>query len=99
MTPRPTAPVAWGRIEYELWENTAGIVPVQAIYFRRVGDTKAARKMTFSRVKKMAGRLVPAEMKVTLASKPGEYTRVVYKKLKLNVKIPASKFTESAMRK
>ena len=99
MTPKPTAPVAWGRIEYELWENSNGIVPSRAAYFRRVDDAQAARTMTFSQVTPMAGRLVPSEMKVVLASKPGEYTRVIYKQLKLNVKIPGSKFTESAMRK
>ena len=42
--------------------------------------------------------MVPAKMTVKLASKPGEYTRLTYKKLKLNVSIPDSKFTEQALR-
>jgi hypothetical protein len=98
MTPRPTAPVAWGRIQYELFENGAAIVPVRADYFRKKGDTSAARTMIFDHIKELAGRQVPTHMTVSLARKPGEYTRIVYKKLKLNVKIPPSNFTEQAMK-
>ena len=57
------------------------------------------RTIVFGDVKKLGGRYVPATMTVTLASKPGEFTRIRYDKLKLDVKIPASKFTEQAMRK
>jgi len=98
MTPKPTAPVAWGRIVYELWENDTAIVPVKAEYYRKAGDRTSARTMTFTDVKKLGGRWVPATMTVRLRSKPGEYTRLVYRKLKLDVDIPASKFTEQAMR-
>jgi outer membrane lipoprotein-sorting protein len=45
----------------------------------------------------LGGRKVPTEMKVELASKPGEYTKIVYRKLKFNVEIPSSKFTEQAL--
>jgi len=98
MTPKPTAPVAWGRIDYQLWENSEGIVPVRADYYRKKGDATPARSIVFTDVKKMAKRYVPAVMTVTLASKPGEMTRLTYTKLKLNVKIPSNKFTEQAMR-
>jgi outer membrane lipoprotein-sorting protein len=97
--PKPTAPVAWGRIEYELWHNKAGTVPVSAAYFKRRGDKKASRTMQFSSVKKMAGRLVPAVMTMRVADKPGEYTKIEYRKLKLDVDIPASKFTEAELRR
>ncbi len=98
MTPKPTAPVAWGRIEYQLWENSDALVPLRADYFRKKGDANPARSIVFSDVKKMAKRYVPAVMRVTLASKPGEMTQLTYTKLKLNVKIPGHKFTEQAMR-
>jgi hypothetical protein len=99
MTPKPNAPIAWGRIEYALWKHGKHIAPTAAEYFRRVKDSSPARRIAFSNVKDMAGRSVPTSMKVTLASKPGEFTRLVYKKLKLNIKIPAKKFSEGAMRK
>jgi Outer membrane lipoprotein-sorting protein len=99
LTPKPKAPVAWGKIVYELWENGEGILPVQAAYFRKAGDQKPARTIDFSEVQKLGGRYVPAVMTVRLASKPGELTRIRYKKLKLDIDIPKSKFTEQAMRK
>ena len=98
LTPKPTAPVAWGRIGYTLWENSDAIVPVRADYFRKAGDAAPSRSMVFSEVKKLADRWVPARMTVTLASKPGEHTTILYAKLKLDADIPDSKFSEQAMR-
>lgn len=97
--PKPTAPVAWGRIEYELWDNDKGTVPTFAKYFRRRDDKSPSRTMVFSDVKEMAGRLVPADMEMRLADKPGEYTKVTYRQLKLNADIPAAKFTEAELRR
>lgn len=97
--PKPTAPVAWGRIEYDLWNNKRGTVPVAAHYFKRRGDKKASRTMEFSDVKSMSGRLVPAVMTMRVADKPGEYTKVIYRKLKLDIDIPSSKFTEAELRR
>ncbi len=99
MRPKEHAPVAWGKIEYELWENDTAIIPVVAAYFRKAKDSKAARTIVFDDVKKLGGRYVPATMTVRLRRKPNEFTRIRYKKLKLNIKIPASKFTEQAMKK
>ncbi len=99
MSPKPTAPVAWGRIDYELWENAAAIVPVSATYYRKPKDTKAARKMSFDDVKKMSGRYVPVKLTVTITDKPGEHTSITYNKLKFDVDIPNAKFTEQALRR
>lgn len=99
LTPKPTAPVAWGKIVYELWEKGGAIAPHRADYFRKAGDSKAVRSIAFSDVKKLGGRTVPAVMTCTVASKPGEYTRITYRKLKFDVDIPKSKFTEQALRK
>lgn len=97
--PKPTAPVAWGRIEYELWDNEKGTVPTFAKYFKRRDDKSPARTMLFSDVKKMAGRLVPADMEMRVADKPGEYTKITYRQLKLNADIPGSKFTEAELKR
>lgn len=98
MTPKPTAPVAWGKITYELWSNAKATVPVVARYYRKAGDKKAARTMRFTNLKKLAGRWVPATLTIKVRSKPGEHTRITYRKLKLGLDIPASKFTEQAMK-
>jgi hypothetical protein len=97
LSPKPRAPVAWGRIDYQLWRAGDLVMPVRADYFRKAKDKKPTRWMTFGQVKVLGGRKVPTEMKVELASKPGEYTKIVYRKLKFNVEIPSSKFTEQAL--
>lgn len=98
LTPKPTAPVVWGRIVFELWEKGDAVIPVKSDYYRKAGDAKPARTMRMSKVKEMGGRLVPSVLEVTVASKPDEYTRITYQKLRFDVKIPSSKFTEQAMR-
>lgn len=99
LRPAPTAPVAWGRIDYVLWEKGAIVLPVAAEYFRNFNDSKPARKMTFSSPKLMGGRIVPAVMTLTVARKPNEYTKLIYRKLRFDIKIPGNKFTEQALRR
>jgi len=99
LTPKPTAPVAWGKIIYVIWERGDVILPERAEYFRKAGASRADRTLTFSEVKKLGGREVPAKMTMTVAKKPGEFTSITYKKLKFDLKIPDSKFTEQALRR
>jgi hypothetical protein len=99
MTPKPSAPVAWGRIVYEVIEKGDAIIPARAEYYRKVGQKRPSRVATFSHVTKLGGRMLPAEMKMTVAKKPGEYTVIRYKKLAFGVDIPSRKFTEQALRK
>jgi hypothetical protein len=99
LEPKPTAPVAWGKIVYELWEQESVIAPQRAAYYRKSADAKPVRAIAFSGVQELGGRTVPAVMTCTVASKPGEYTRITYRKLKLDVNIPSAKFTEQALRK
>jgi hypothetical protein len=98
LLPKPTAPVVWGRIEFELWQRGDVVIPVKTDYFTRDGDSAAARTMRFWNVMEMGGRPVPTQMEVTVASKPGEYTRLTYDKIRFDVEIPESQFTEQAMR-
>ena len=99
LTPRPTAPVAWGKIVYTLWEKEGVVIPTQAQYYRKASSKSPSRTLSFTDVKELGGRLVPATMTMKVARKPGEYTTVAYKTLKFDIKIPDSKFTEQALRK
>jgi len=99
LKPKPTAPVAWGKIIYEVHQRGDEILPVRAEYYRKHGDAAAARTMTFSNVKMLGGRRVPATMTVRVARKPGEFTRITYTKLRLNIDVPANKFSEQALRR
>jgi len=98
LVPKPTAPVVWARIEFELWQRGNVVLPVQSQYFSKPADTRPARTLHFSDVQNMDGRLVPAQVEVTVASKPNEYTRLTYDKLRFDIEIPTDKFTEQAMR-
>jgi len=98
LTPTPRAPVVWGRIVYELWEHEGAAVPVKVTYYRRAGDQKPTRTITFAQVRKFDGRFVPASLQVSVTDKPGEFTRIDYEKLKFDVRIEPEKFTEQALR-
>jgi hypothetical protein len=98
LTPRPTAPVAWGKIIYELWEGKGAVVPTLAVYYRKARAREPDRSLTFSEVKDLGGRRVPSRMVMTVASKPGEHTAITYKTIRFDLAIPAGKFTEQALR-
>lgn len=99
LTPKPTAPVTWGKIIYKLWEQGELVLPVSASYFRKAGSKSPERTISFSKVKKMGGRKIPSVMMVTVRKKPGEHTAIEYRTIKFDPEIPASKFTEQALRR
>jgi Outer membrane lipoprotein-sorting protein len=96
--PKPSAPVAWGRITFELFRHGAAVLPVETDYFNKPQDATPARRMLFSAIKVFDGRPVPSVLEVRVTDKPGEFTRITYEELRFDVKIPPSKFTEQAMR-
>lgn len=97
LTPKPIAPVAWGKIVAELWDRGSVVMPVRMQYFRKKDSKDPERVLTFSQVKEMGGRLVPAKMVMTVTDKPGEYTSITCKDIRFNVQIPDSKFTDQAL--
>jgi len=99
LTPKPTAPVAWARIVYEVVRAGDDVIPVRADYYRKASQTRPSRTAVFSDVQKLGGRMLPATLTMTVADKPGEHTAIHYVKLALGIEIPSSKFTEQALRK
>ena len=97
LTPKPIAPVAWGKIVVEVWDRGNVVMPVRMQYFRKKDSKAPERVLTFSQVKVMGGRLVPAKMVMTVTDKPGEYTSITCKDIRFNVQIPDSKFTDQAL--
>lgn len=98
LRPTPTAPVAWDHIVASLYVDGRAVIPVRFDYYRRAGESAPYRTLAFSDVKTLGGRLAPSTLTMTVADKPGEYTRVVYDEVRFDVAIPASKFTEQALR-
>lgn len=99
LTPLPDAPVAWGKVHYLLQVGRDGrVLPVRLDYFRRADDPQPARTLTYDNVTVLGDRRVPARMTMTVADKPGEFTRIDYRKLKFDVQFGADDFSERAFR-
>ncbi len=98
LDPTPQAPVAWDHIVSELYQQGESVIPTREEYYRRAKQAKPTRVMTFSDVKEMGGRTIPTKLTMHVADKPGEYTELTYKKLRFDANVPASKFTEQALR-
>lgn len=77
LTPRPEAPVVWGRIVIVVLAD--GYLPLASRYYDE--DGQLARSATFSEIREMGGRRLPAVMRVVPADKPGEYTELIYEKM------------------
>jgi hypothetical protein len=98
LTPKATAPVAWDKVIFLLWQGSDQVLPVRVEYFRKAAATRPDRWLSFSSIRQLGGRMLPAELKIELARKPGEYTKITYQALRFDVAVPPSKFSEQALR-
>ncbi len=94
LTPRPEAPVVWGRIVYRI--RKADLMPVWARFYGE--DGKLKRLAAFSDYQVMDGRLVPTRMRMEPEDKPGEYTEMKYRELDFDPKIPENLFSLNSLR-
>ncbi len=95
LTPKPDAPVVWGRIEAIV---TAGdYMPIRYYYYDE--DMNIARTFIFSEVEQLAGRPRPKVMKVIPADKPDEYTEVIYEELELEIEIADEFFSIARLKR
>lgn len=89
LTPKPEAPVVWGRIEERVRQDD--YMPLWARYYDEQGEL--ARTMTFSDFRRMGGRLVPTVMTVEPTDKPNERTVIRYERLAFDVPLDESFFS------
>ncbi|MDH5643277.1 MAG: outer membrane lipoprotein-sorting protein [Gemmatimonadota bacterium] len=94
LTPKPEAPVVWGRIVEEIRKDD--LMPVWVHYYDDLGDL--ARTVTFSEYRNMGGRLVPAVMVVTPTDKPDESTTLIYSELEFDIDIDEDFFSLQRLR-
>lgn len=95
LTPKPDAAVVWGKIVTRV--DTERRVPLKHTYYDEDGDV--ARTMTFSDVRKVAGKLRPMTMKVVPADKPDEMTEVIYDSISFDEDLPDSFFSLGKLRR
>ncbi|AOZ02116.1 hypothetical protein BKK81_22650 [Cupriavidus sp. USMAHM13] len=99
LAPLPTAPVSWGKVLYRLYVGAdRQAYPRRVEYFRRAGDEKPARALDYEDVRTMDGKAVPTRLTMSVFDRPGEYTRIDYKRIRFGLDLKADEFTERAFR-
>jgi outer membrane lipoprotein-sorting protein len=95
LDPEPEAPVVWGRIVIIVLAE--GFLPIASRYYDE--DLALARTMTFSDIKRMGGRLLPAVMRVVPADAPDEYTELTYENISFGLSLDDSFFSLQQLRR
>jgi len=94
LTPKPEAPVVWGKLLLIILADS--YTPLVEQYYDE--DMKLARTFTFTDMKILAGRERPAVLRVVPADKPDEFTEVVYEQLELNIEVSDALFSKSSLK-
>lgn len=89
LTPKPDAPVVWGKVELEVHQDD--LMPTWHRYYDEAGTLM--RELTFSEYTTMGGRRVPTRMVMQPHDKPGEQTVIIYDDLMFDVPIRAHTFS------
>jgi outer membrane lipoprotein-sorting protein len=89
-TPKPGAPVVWGKVALEVRDD---FVLMGETFFDQ--DMKPARRMTADRIAVLAGRPYPVSMTMHPLDQPSQWTRIETSDAKFNVALPAYLFTLS----
>ncbi len=89
LTPKPNAPVVWGKLYY--WVRKNDYLPAIVQYYDEKG--KLQRTMKFSDYKTMGGRKIPCRLTLINNKKKGHLTEFIYKNVKFNVKIKSRIFS------
>jgi hypothetical protein len=95
MTPKPRAPVVWGRVEIDIEDESR--LPRQTRFYDERG--RLMRTLSYHDVQEMGGRTIPSRMRLTPADKPGEYTELIYEEIAFDASIPPGTFTLEALRR
>jgi len=89
LTPKPEAPVVWGKVVLEV--RQADLMPTWQRYYDE--DGKLVRELTFSEYKTMGNRLIPTHLLMQPLDKPGEQTAITYDDVAFDVVISEDTFS------
>lgn len=98
-TPRPDAPVVWGKVISELavYDDDRSVVPLLEEDYSERGEL--IRTITLSDVKRLGGRRVPARLECLPAQKPGKRTVLQYTELEFDVPLTEDFFSYQRLQK
>jgi outer membrane lipoprotein-sorting protein len=89
-TPRPGAPVVWGKVTVEVRDDY--IILGQTFYDQ---DGKPVRQMSADRVASLGGRTYPVVMTMRPQDEPGQWTRIETSQASFDLELPTYLFTLS----
>ncbi len=95
LTPKPDAPVVWGRLMLRVMADS--YMPLEERYYDE--DMLLARTFTFGNMKMLGGRERPSVLRVVPEDRPDEYTEFVYETLDLNIPVSDAMFSISSLRR
>ncbi|MDE2293006.1 MAG: outer membrane lipoprotein-sorting protein [Elusimicrobia bacterium] len=97
-TPKPDAPVVWGKVLFSLGVYPDGwVIPLEERDYSERGEL--IRTITLDRVKPMGGRRVPTRLRCQPQRTPGRRTELDYSLIDFGVKLPDSFFSVSRLEK
>jgi outer membrane lipoprotein-sorting protein len=82
-TPKPEAPVVWGKVEVAV--RRSDTLPSVIRYYDE--GLRLARTMVFSGFRELSGRSLPTLMTLTPEDKPSEKTEVSYQEIRFDVSL------------
>lgn len=95
MTPKPEAPVVWGRVD--VWVSKDEFLQLRSEFYDEDGEL--INVMEGMNVKEFDGRLIPARLEMIPMGKKGHKTVMEYKSMKFNEGIPERFFSVQNMRR
>lgn len=95
LTPRPDAPVVWGRIV--TWIEKKDYLQLRSEFYDEEGDL--INTMTASDIRSLGGKTLPTTLTMTPADQPGHKTVIRYRQLTFDQPIEDRFFTEQQMRR
>ena len=94
-TPKPDAPVVWGKLILAI--RKADSLPRKEEFYDEKGELR--KVLTYEDIRKTGGRNYPMRWKMVSVTKPGHETVLVYSDLKFDLKIPDRIFTQRNMKR
>ncbi|WP_299462810.1 outer membrane lipoprotein-sorting protein [uncultured Microscilla sp.] len=95
LTPKPNAPVVWGKVE--MWISKKDYLQLQSKMYDE--DGYLVNTMRGSKIKNLGGRVLPSYMEMIPADKPNQKTVLEYKKLVFDKPISDSFFSVQNMKR
>lgn len=95
LTPKPEAPVVWGRIV--TWIEKKDLLQLRAEFYDEEGEL--INIMTAADIRQLGGKVLPAELTMTPADKPGHKTVIRYRDLVFDKPMEDRFFSEQNMRR